>query len=162
MEEIDYSSYTIGQLRSTLSGIDRETYPEKVRDLEAYLEDRLNDPDMVLAETAKTDFFSSHVPSEIVTSIWLRSLGWSFLAAIVINLPIVFVVSLILASFGYDAAAIGTLSGLLNIIIYLISSWLILRKVVGSHLDNYELMFVRKKINKTRNEMDGSVEPPIR
>jgi hypothetical protein len=162
MEERDYSDYTIGQLRSTLSGIDRERYPEKVRDLEAYLEDRVNDPDMVLAETAKSDFFSSHVSSDIVTSVWLKLLGWSFLAAIIVNLPIVFVFSLILASFGYDSAAIGTLSGLLNIIIYLISSWLILRKVLGGHLDNYELMFVRKKINKARNERDGSDEPPIR
>jgi len=134
-----------------LSRIDREKYPDQVQEIETYLEEKLSDPSYVVQSNIESGFFNSHIPSEIVTSIWLRLLGWTIFASIVIAFPIILIVSLILSSYGYDSNAISSLSTILNILIYLVFSWLFLRKVLGGKLNNYELMFVKKKINKERN-----------
>lgn len=152
MDDVDFSKYSIEELRSALQAINREKYPERVTELESYLEKRMQDPIQVLRANRDADFFNSHVPSEIVTSIWLRTLGWSIVTGVFIGLPTVFIFSLILTVIGASDYIVQTLSLLLNYVIILFFSWLFLRKVLGGNLDNYELVFFRKKLDQAERQ----------
>ena len=145
MTKINYSEYTIEQLRSSLSGIDREKYPDRVQEIEKYLEDKLSNPDLVVQSKVESDFFNSHVPSGIVTSIWFGMFGWSLVTAFVVGLPLTLFLTLILPLLGLDEWMVLNLTKVLYWLVCLAVSWLFLRRLIGNKHAGYEIVFIRKE-----------------
>ena len=138
--------YTIEDLRSVLNSIDRTQYPERAQEVENRLSELLSDPKSVLDSKSQTDFFKSHIPSEIVTSVWLRMFGWSFVTGLVIGLPLTIVLSFILLLFNLAPETVKAINLVAYWIVCLGFSWLLLRRILGTTAGRYEIIF-RKKEN---------------
>lgn len=145
MTEIDYSKYTIEELRSVLTGIDKSKYPERVEAVEKHLDRLLDDPDAVLQSNSESDFFKSHVPSEIVTSIWLRIFGWSLVIALVVGLPVSIFFAFFFRLLGIDLEANLIVVQVFYWLMTLGFSWFFLRRILGTPAGNYEIVFHRKE-----------------
>ncbi len=144
MDKPSYDSYTIEELQQVLRSIDRERFPDRVSEAQRFLDERLNDPLSRLEYNRQADFFNTFVPKELVTTFWLKFLIGTILAALVIAVPLGLLTRLILDALDYAPLAL-TLVGLwINLVVYMVASWWIFRRLLGQSHGEYEIT-IRKR-----------------
>lgn len=140
MADIDFSKYTIEELKSSLSGIDRDKYPDRVKTIEEFLAQRMADPEQVLEYESQSNFFGTHIPSNVAKSIWLNFTLWSIVFGLMFGLPMGLV-------FGFASAAFGLKSLLLlsifQLLLGLLVSYMAIRKSIGQKYKRFEIVFLK-------------------
>lgn len=145
MDSIDFKKYTIEQLKSALGTIDKDKFPERAIEIKSILDAKMSDPLQVIQHEKENDFFCDFVPSEVVTGVWLRTIGWGFVFGMVVVFPIIFILSIVMSSMGYDDNGISVTIGVISWVISIGISWFVTRKALGAQLDTYEIVFYRKE-----------------
>jgi hypothetical protein len=145
MTNINYFKCTIEELNDVLRHIDTEAYPERVLEVERHLKIKLSDPELVWKESYKHNFFNLHIPEGLVTSIWLRFIGWGLVFNVIVIIPLAIVLSLILGIIGVGEYWVTSLSAAICWLVSFPVSWLAMRKAIGAKFRNYEVSILKKE-----------------
>ncbi len=138
MEAQNYSKYTIEQLKSALSMIDRNSLPERTKVIEDYLEKRMSDTDYLLEYESNSSYFNFNIPSSIIKDVWIKYT----IASVIIALPLGICVGLVFAFMGLESMVL--LAGL-QIMIGFMVSFLAINKAMGEKYEKFEIVFLRNK-----------------
>jgi len=106
---------------------------------------KLSDPELVWKESYKPNFFSLHIPQELVTSIWLRYIAWNFVFNIIVIFPLAIILSFVLAILGANQYWVTSLTGVICFLVWFPVSWVAMRKAIGSKFSNYEVAIIKKE-----------------
>ncbi len=86
--EIDFSKYSLEDLKSSLRGIDSDVHPERVREIEEQIQIRLSNPQVFIDQAIPTGLFSLRFPGDITFHVTVRIILWAVLFGLLIAIPL--------------------------------------------------------------------------
>ncbi len=141
---IDFSKYSIEDLKSSLRGIDSNAYPDRVREIEEEIQIRLGNPRILIDETIAPGFFSLHFPADIAFQITVRIILWCILFGILVTIPLGGSIALLFLFTGISEANGNNFLQVSQFATGPIITFLAVRKALASRYNRFEIAIFRR------------------